>query len=100
HTIFSRDWSSDVCSSDLLEYEHENSDSTHEAGQKVFHRNATPDVAQPHVTERADDHNADPRPEVSSIERHDEHRCHGQGPRPWRSEERRVGKEWPMQRAR
>src|SRR5690606_40022314 len=88
HTRFSRDWSSDVCSSDLVDppimIDPEREDSHSRTGQsyvRIEHRESTP-LGEPGGEIRLDYMNAR---ESQML-----HRAY----RSARSEERRVGKEW------
>ena len=75
-------WQTNTPINSTLEDEHENGCRPHESGQEVLHRDRAPNVAQSHVSERADDQNADSSPEIPSIKRYDEHSHQGNGPRP------------------
>src|SRR5207302_3475892 len=80
HTRFSRDWSSDVCSSDLGVH--------HQTGNREADIDNAPDQGiYPATVEGG--HQCQDRPEPHP----DQAREHADLERQWRSEERRVGKE-------
>src|SRR5690606_40304706 len=86
HTRFSRDWSSDVCSSDLLAGVHEQRE--HPAITPQQQAAIWREVAQRLITQRVDDR------QMGGVERFPRVEENGVVAfRDWRSEERRVGKE-------